>query len=266
MTTEGKYNGSELKDYTNIKLIGKGAYAEVKEGIHKLTKDKVALKIYEKSRLYDPMKKDNVIREIRILEQLDHPNIMKIFDSIETSHQVIIVLEHITGISLNNYLAKLPEHKLDDEKAQTILSKILSAVAYCHSKGVIHRDLKLENILITPTEDVKLIDFGFSVSKETKLSTFCGTPTYMAPEIITMKQYEGPPTDAWALGIIAFVLLNGYFPFQAVRSQELYKRISKGLFSMPKDINIKFQKLIDGLLCIDPKKRKTVVDVLQELL
>jgi len=265
MNKEGKYKGCTLDDYMNIKVIGKGAYAEVKEGINEGTKEKVALKFYKKSLLKDTMKKSNVIREIRILEKLDHPNIMRIFDCMEDSKNVIIVLEYIAGISLNEYLAKIPDHKLNETEVYNIFKQLLSAVAYCHSKGITHRDLKLENILLTPKGEIKLVDFGFSTFVKTKQTTFCGTPTYMAPEIIIKKEYEGPPTDMWALGIILFVLLCGYFPFQAARSQELYKRIEKGLFSIPTHIGKQFQRILSKLICVNPGKRNTAAETLNEL-
>lgn len=265
MSTEGKYKGSCLGTYKSVKPLGKGAYADVKEGVHEVTKERVALKMYRKSLLQDTMKKNNVLREIKILERLDHPNIMKIFDCFEDSQNVTIVLEYVAGISLNSYLAKVPEHRLDESEVCKIFKQLLSAVAYCHSKGITHRDLKLENVLLTPSGEIKLIDFGFSTFVKTKQTTFCGTPTYMAPEIIAKKEYEGPPTDMWALGIILFALLSGYFPFQAPRSQELYKRIEKGLFSIPSHISKQFQRTLGRLICIDPTKRRTAAESLHEL-
>jgi serine/threonine protein kinase len=126
-----------------------------------------------------------------------------------------MVLEHVKGISLKTYLAQLPTHRFPEAEAAPIFLQLLQAVAYCHSKGITHRDLKLENILLTPLKQVKIIDFGFSTwtKKDAKLKTFCGTPTYMAPEIINKGEYQGPPTDMWALGVILYVLLCGSFPF-----------------------------------------------------
>lgn len=265
MAGPGRYSGCSLASYKGLKSIGKGAYAEVKEGIHKDTKEKVALKIYDKNTLFDPMRKNNVLREIKILEGLDHPNIMKILDCIDNPKQVIIVLEFVKGISLKEYLANIPTHCLDEQKAILIFKQIVSAISYCHEKGITHRDLKLENILLMQNDIIKIIDFGFSISARMKLKTFCGTPTYMAPEIINKGEYEGPPTDMWALGIIFFALLCGVFPFQGSANKELYKRISKGIFSIPNHVSANLQEILNGLLCVDPIKRMTASQVLSQL-
>ncbi len=199
--------------------IGHGCSAAVKEAVHIPTNEHVALKIYEKSALSDTLKRNSVLREIHVLETLDHPNIVKIYDCIDTGKQVVIVMECVLGQSLKDYLADIADHKLPEKEGAAMFLQIVSAVNYCHAKGVSHRDLKLENILLgTDMRTVKLIDFGFSiwVKKEGKLKVFCGTPTYMAPEIISRPEYEGPPTDVWALGVILYVLLCGQFPFNSI--------------------------------------------------
>lgn len=236
MRNEGKFKGSNPDNYMIMSTLGQGAYADVKKAIYKGTEEPVALKIYEKIALQDQMKKNNVIREIHILETLDHPNIIKIYDCLDTTSQVIIILEQVEGISLKSYLAEKQDHRLRQKQAFYIFKQILDAVAYIHGKGITHRDLKLENILLTPSQQVKIIDFGFSTwtKKDGKLKTFCGTPTYMAPEIINKNEYQGPPTDMWALGIILYTILCGTFPFQGAQNKELYKRISKGIFSTPR--------------------------------
>ncbi|MDR3546664.1 MAG: protein kinase [Candidatus Pacebacteria bacterium] len=217
---EGKYGGDNMDSYKIISSIGQGAYAEVKEGMHYGTQDHVALKIYDKFALLDSARRNNVLREIKVLESLDHPNIMRILDCVESDKQVVIVLEHITGVSLKGLLAGLADHMISESDARPIFFQLLDAVAYCHSRGVTHRDLKLENVLLTPQKAIKLIDFGFSTwaNKDHKLKTFCGTPTYMAPEIINKSEYLGPPTDMWALGVIFYALVCGSFPFHGNNS------------------------------------------------
>ena len=130
-----------------------------------------------------------------------------------------MVLERVTGVSLKEYLLNIPDHKLTESQASDIFQQISSAIAYCHERGITHRDLKLDNILLTQNGTVKVIDFGFSTwtKKDFKLKSFCGTPTYMAPEIINKSEFLGPPTDMWALGIILYALLCGTFPFQGMR-------------------------------------------------
>lgn len=191
------------------------------------------------------------------MENCEHPNIVKIYDCIDSGKFIIIVLELVAGMSLSQYLEKIKDHKIDEQTGANIFKQIVSAVDYLHSKGIAHRDLKLENILITPTNEIKLIDFGFSIwiKKEGKMKLFCGTPTYMAPEIINKPEYEAPPVDIWALGVILFTLLVGVFPFISSRNSELYRRITKGIFSFPEHVSIQAQKLISDMLTVDPSKR-----------
>ncbi len=228
MKCPGKLKGSKLEDYKILRSlgmrrqynqkIGRGSYAEVKEAIHQPTGERVALKIYEKIDMLDSMKRNSVLQEIHVLESLEHPNIVRIYDCMDTGKYVVIVMECVKGQSLKQYLAGLKDHKLPEKEAADIFCQAVSAVEYCHSNGVSHRDLKLENIILTDQRKIKLIDFGFSVliKNEGKLTMFCGTPTYMAPEIIGRPEYEGPPTDVWALGVILYVLLCGQFPFNSI--------------------------------------------------
>ena len=110
---------------------------------------------------------------------------------------------------------------------------MVSALAYCHERHVAHRDVKLENFMLDDRKNVKLIDFGFSCCSDKHLKIFCGTPSYMSPEIVSKKDYSGPQADAWALGVVLYVFLTGHFPFKAPSDRELYRKISKGVFSFP---------------------------------
>ena len=130
-----------------------------------------------------------------------------------------MALEFIKGLSLKDYLAGKESKCLSESEAIPLFRQLVSAMAYCHTKGISHRDLKLENILVTPQNLIKIIDFGFSVKtkQEGKCQVFCGTPAYMAPEIITRSEYFPPPTDVWALGVIFYAMLCGAFPYQSMR-------------------------------------------------
>ena len=218
---EGKYKNAKIEDFEVIKHIGRGAYAEVKEAVFTPTKDLVALKIYEKSKLLDPLRRNNLIREIRILESLNHPNIMKIHNCMDAGNKVIMALELIKGKSLKTHLYNIAEEKfnsISEVEAIPLFKQMISAVAYCHSKGVAHRDLKLDNVLVTPQNVIKIIDFGFAswTKSDKKCRVFCGTPAYMAPEIITKTEYLAQPADVWALGVMLYTMLCGCFPFQSM--------------------------------------------------
>ena len=255
-----------IEDYIIGKLIGTGAYASVKSALLKSENKKVALKIYEKYRLSDPSKKKNVSREIEILRKLIHSNIVKLFEVVETPKQLHLVLEYIPGGSLGSYLKKKPNKRLEEEECKYIYKQIVHAISYIHSQKVTHRDLKLENLLINESFIVKIIDFGFSTcfSHEKKVKIFCGTPTYMAPEIVTRKEYSGPPADVWALGILLYVMLAGVFPFRAPSDRELFKKIEKGIFSVPNHVPNGAKSLIHKILNIDPQKRPEACEIIQD--
>ncbi|OMJ83878.1 hypothetical protein SteCoe_15105 [Stentor coeruleus] len=255
-----------FEDYTVGKLIGTGAYASVKTAVLKNDSTKYALKTYEKYRLTDPSKKKNVSREIEILKKISHPNIVKMFDVIETQKQLHLVLEYISGGSLGSYLKKQPNKRLSEEECRGLFKQLVSAIEYIHSQKVTHRDLKLENLLLQEFGAIKIIDFGFSTcfSHEKKVKIFCGTPTYMAPEIVTRKEYSGPPADIWALGVLLFVMLCGFFPFRAPTDRELFKKIEKGLFSIPNHVSTGARNLLYKILVVNPSERPTASEIIKD--
>ena len=168
-------------------------------------------------------------REIKLLQKMNHSHIVKIFEAFETDHHVYLVMEYVTGGSLHSYLKERPQRRLDEEEAKRIFKQIMTALHYCHRKSIAHRDIKLENILLDENKNVKIIDFGFStcIPNDKKIKMFCGTPSYMAPEIISKIEYAGPPADIWASAVLLYALLNGCFPFRGATDKELYKKIYK---------------------------------------
>lgn len=167
--------------------------------------------------------------EIKILKLLDHPNIARFHEFIEDSKKIYIVMEFVSGVSLATYLAS---NRLSDKSAKNIFKQILMAIEHCHRHSVTHRDIKLDNILLTEDEIIKIIDFGFSThTPENMVSRIhCGTPSYVAPEIILKKEYFGPKADVWALGVVLFAMLTADFPFKASNERDLNAKIVKGLF------------------------------------
>jgi len=176
------------------------------------------------------MKKKACQREIACLKRLAHPGVIYLHDLIDSSKQIFMITDYIKGISLREYVKQLPNRQVRELTARRIFRQVIEAVAYLHEEeSVIHRDIKLDNILIEEgTRMVKLIDFGFSVLTNTpnqRLKVFCGTPSYMAPEITRKSDYEGRPVDIWALGVLLYVMITGQFPFRGVSEQDLYQRI-----------------------------------------
>ncbi len=238
--------------------------ASVATGSARITNSVVAIKIYDKFRLLDPQRKKSVNREIQILQKLCHPHIVKLIETIDTIKQLYLVLECVKGKSLYTYLKSTEGRRLSECESRRLFRQIVSGIDYCHRRNVSHRDIKLENLLLNEQNDIKIIDFGFAtcVPAGTKLKVFCGTPSYMAPEIVTKKEYCGPPADMWALGVLLFAMLSGKFPFKGATERELYKKVAHGEFTFPVCVGDKAKSLIRRLMSVDPLKRPTCEDVL----
>lgn len=259
------YTGT-IDEYSLGQTLGFGAYAIVKLAVHLPTRGQFAIKTYEKAKLLDPQRKKNVISEIKILKTLSHPNIIKLKEAINAPRQVHIVMEYIGACSLWSFIKKRPNRQLPEPLARRFFSQILLGINYCHNVSVIHRDIKLENILLDSNNNVKIIDFGFATltTPSLKIKLFCGTPSYMAPEIVGKRENPGAPADVWALGVLLFTMLSGTFPFKANADRELYRLILKGNFEFPQVVSQGARGLIKKMLQIDPRKRPTCAQILTD--
>lgn len=229
---------TSLDEYIIGKQIGQGAYAVVRIGLHKTLNKRVALKIYKKYKLEDPNRRKSVKREIKLMEKMKNLNIVQLYEIIDTHKYVIIVMEYIGGGSLHGYLKSKPNRRLEEVDAKKVIRQITEGLRYCHSRCITHRDIKLENILLDENRVVKLIDFGFStcIPNDKKIKIFCGTPSYMAPEIVRKTEYCGPPTDIWAVGVLLFTMLCGDFPYRGATDEELYGKICRADYRIPLDL------------------------------
>ena len=171
-----------------------------------------------------------------MLKLLDHQNIVKLHELIDTPNQIYIVLEYVKGTSLQELAREKAKSQFKLNETRRIFKQVAEALHYMHSKNIVHRDLKLDNILVEEeTRMVKLIDFGFSVvvnaATQGQLKIFCGTPSYMAPEIVRRAEaYAGKPVDMWALGVLLYVMLSGQLPFRGANEAELFECIRNGHF------------------------------------
>ncbi|CAI7616881.1 unnamed protein product [Penicillium palitans] len=244
-------------NYTLGRLIGKGSFGKVYLASHKLTNgSKVVLKSSSKE-------DTNLVREIHHHRQFLHPHIARLYEVVVTESLVWLVLEYCPGDELYNYL--LRHGPLPVEKVKRIFTQLVGAVAYVHSKSCVHRDLKLENILLDKQENVKLCDFGFTREYEGKasyLQTFCGTICYSAPEMLKGEKYAGEKVDVWSLGIILYALLAGELPYDDDDDQITKKRI----LSDEPTFNDKFTDDAKALINLLLSKRPLIRPSLDEIL
>ena len=167
-------------------------------------------------KMYGDHKQIAIKSEISVLKSLHHKNIVRFYEEFKYKKHQYIVMEYIYGDNLRSYIKSQPKGRLCESLAKKIFIQLLNGIVYCHNKNISHRDIKMENILITKEGYVKIIDFGFSlcITNDEKLKSFCGTPSYMAPEIVAKKDYSGKQADVWAMGILLYIMLTGSFPFK----------------------------------------------------
>jgi len=250
-------NSNAMDMYMVGKVVGVGSYGKVRAAWHRLSGAKVAIKTYDKTKMKDPAHWKRVQSEIAIMEEVSHPRIARMFEAVETTKRVHIIMECIDGGNLCSYVKA--KRRLTEEESRRIFFQLLQAMDYLHNLNFIHRDIKLENVLFGEGKDIKLIDFGFSTVHQQgkRHRVFCGTPSYMAPEIVKRLEYEGKPTDMWSMGILLYALLCGCFPFRARTYPDLYRRIARGYFSVPDELSPAVKDLLQQLLTLDPHSRAT---------
>jgi tRNA A-37 threonylcarbamoyl transferase component Bud32 len=252
---------SSVDFYSIGKVLGEGAYGKVLNATHIMTGQKVAVKTFEKAKLVDLVARKRVSREIRILKYLDHPNIVQLFEVIDQPQRRYIIMEFAAGGDLCKYVRDCK--RLSENECHRIFCQILSGLAHCHAKGIVHRDIKLDNILLDSNKNVKIVDFGFSVpfERDQLLKKACGSPSYAAPEIVSRRQYSPTPVDVWSFGVVLYAMICGYFPFQGANSQELCRKIVKGKFDMPSWVPESCKDHIRSMLTVDPTQRITIENV-----
>nr|CCC93683.1 unnamed protein product [Trypanosoma congolense IL3000] len=244
--------------------IGRGTFAKVKIALHELTNTQVALKIIPRRVMDDAKSKTKLTREIRILQTLQHPNIMKLFQVVQTRQDIVLVLEYVSGGELFDYICQ--RGPLSEGTVRHIFQQIVAAVAYCHRYRVIHRDLKPENILLEKgTNTVKLADFGLSsYSRDGRfLETSCGTPNYASPQVVSGELYAGPDTDVWSCGVILYTMLVGALPFEDANVAALFEKIKRAEYNVPASVSPQAHDLLSRMLIVNPLERATMEQVIQ---
>jgi len=256
--------GPNIRDFYDIgKVIGKGAFSEVKEGVNKATGKKVAIKSIRTKFIKTKL----LMREIDIMKKVgNHPNILKLYEVYESNNYLYLVLELINGGELFDQIVARGEYSEKD--ASNIVKQIISAVAHLHANGIAHRDLKPQNLLcVDPDGDgIRVADFGLSkmFGNGEYLETCCGSPEYVAPEVLECKPYD-KACDLWSVGVITYVLLTGCFPFWDKNNAVLYEKIRRAEYGWPTGLEIspEAKDLIRHLIERSPEKRFTAEQALQ---
>ncbi|KAI8020912.1 CBL-interacting serine/threonine-protein kinase 9 [Camellia lanceoleosa] len=248
------------------KTLGEGSFAKVKYAKNTETGDSVAIKIIDRDRVLRHKMVEQIKREISTMKLIKHPNVLKLIEVMASKTKIYIVLEYVSGGELFDKIAKLG--RLKEDEARRYFQQLINAVDYCHSRGVYHRDLKPENLLLDSFGVLKVSDFGLSafsqqVREDGLLHTACGTPNYVAPEVLTDKGYDGTAADIWSCGVILFVLMAGYLPFDEPNLMALYRKIHKADFSCPSWFSSSGKKLIMRILDPNPLTRITIPRILE---
>ncbi|KAG9445336.1 hypothetical protein H6P81_016676 [Aristolochia fimbriata] len=255
-----------LGRYELGKLLGCGAFAKVYHARNVKSGHSVAIKSISKHKVMKSGLVAHIKREIAIMRRLRHPHIVKLYEVLASRSKIYFVMEYVRGGEL---FAKVAKGKLPEEAARRYFQQLISAIGYCHSRGVYHRDLKPENLLLDENGDLKVSDFGLSaVSEQIRndglFYTLCGTPAYVAPEILAKRGYNGAKVDLWSCGVILFVLSAGYLPFNDPNLMAMYRKIYKGEFRCPRWTSPEMKGMIHRLLEANPAKRITVDEIVND--
>ncbi|KAJ6369258.1 hypothetical protein OIU78_001590 [Salix suchowensis] len=242
------------------KLLGYGAFAKVYHARNVSTGQSVAIKAVSKAKVMKGGFVAHVKREISIMRRLRHANIVKLHEVLATKGKVYFVMEYAKGGEL---FAKISKGRFSEDLSRRYFQQLITAVGYCHARGVFHRDLKPENLLLDENMNLKITDFGLSavteqVRPDGLLHTLCGTPAYVAPELLAKKGYDGAKVDIWSCGVVLFVLIAGYLPFNDTNLMAMYRKIYKGQYRFPKWTSPDLKSLLSQLLDTNPETRITI--------
>uniref|UniRef100_A0A1J3D1T9 non-specific serine/threonine protein kinase n=1 Tax=Noccaea caerulescens TaxID=107243 RepID=A0A1J3D1T9_NOCCA len=256
--------GMRLGKYELGRTLGEGNFGKVKFARDTVSGQSFAVKIIDKSRIADLNFSLQIKREIRTLKMLKHPNIVRLHEVLASKTKINMVMECVTGGELFDRIVS--KGKLTETEGRKMFQQLIDGISYCHSKGVFHRDLKLENVLLDAKGHIKITDFGLSAlpqhfRDDGLLHTTCGSPNYVAPEVLANRGYDGAASDIWSCGVILYVILTGCLPFDDRNLAVLYQKICKGDPPIPRWLSPGARTMIKRMLDPNPVTRITVTGI-----
>lgn len=263
-------NNKRVGKYEMGKTLGEGTFGKVKHGVNVETGEEVAIKVLDKEKIQKQNMGNQIKREISIMKMVRHRFVVCMHEVLASKSKIFIVLELVTGGELFDRIVK--EGRFPEEKARFYAQQLVEGVDYCHSLGICHRDLKPENLLLDENGNLKISDFGLSslyvgdaegdgAHRTELLHTTCGTPNYVAPEVLADKGYDGKKADCWSIGVIVYVLLAGFLPFDESTIVALFAKIQKAEFTYPSWFSEEARGLLDAILVANPTERLSLANV-----
>lgn len=254
-----------MQKYEFGKMLGQGNFAKVYHGRDVNSGQSIAIKVIDKEKVLKVGLIDQTKREISVMKMVKHPNVIELFEVMATKSKIYFAMEYAKGGELFEKVAK---GRLKEDVARKYFQQLILAVDFCHSRGVYHRDLKPENLLLDEFGNLKVTDFGLSAHDScTRLDglfhTTCGTPAYVAPEVISRKGYDGGKSDIWSCGVILFVLLTGHLPFNDSNIMQMYRKISKADYKCPNWVPPEARRLLKRILDPNPVSRISMKKIME---
>jgi serine/threonine protein kinase len=249
------------------RTLGEGTFGKVKFAVNTETNERVAIKILDKEKIQKQNMGEQIKKEIAVMKMVKQKHVVNLLEVLASRTKIFIVLELVTGGELFDKIVNVG--RFDEPTARKYFRQLISGVEYCHKQGVCHRDLKPENLLLDESEMLKISDFGLSAlygsdHNSTLLHTTCGTPNYVAPEVLADKGYDGFSADVWSCGVILYVLLAGFLPFDEPSMSALFRKIIKAEFSYPSWFSQPVKDLLNKILLPNPDKRHTVAQIKED--
>lgn len=242
------------------RMLGHGTFAKVYHARNVKTGKSMAMKVVGKEKVIRVGMMEQIKREISVMRMVKHPNIVELHEVMASKSKIYFAMDLVRGGEL---FAKIAKGRLKEDVARVYFQQLISAIDFCHSRGVYHRDLKPENLLLDDDGNLKVTDFGLSafsehLKQDGLLHTTCGTPAYVAPEVIGKKGYDGAKADLWSCGVILYVLLAGFLPFQDDNLVSMYRKIYRGDFKCPPWFSSEARRLVTKLLDPNPSTRISI--------